>query len=172
MGIQSYFIEKKVRQSLQSTPKNNVEHHLNRINKVALIVDEKSGFNVKHFNALKDQLKLNETAISILTIKTKCPKDTEPEDFTFCVNKVNWFGRVKSDSYHSFIANDYDLMIDYVSSTSKYIQLIISSIKAPLKVGFAQNNSYFYNIILNIKPDNIEAFHKELIRYLNILKLL
>ena len=172
MGIQSYFIEKKIRQSLIEAKKNNSEHQLNKINKIALIVDENSDFNAHQFSSLVNQLQLEENNFDILSIKSKCNKGLDIKGYRFCTNEVNLFGHIKSESFITFIEKDYDLMIDYVSKKNKYNRLIIAQVKAPLKAGFAQNNPYFYNIILNIKPENIEEFNNELVRYLNILKLL
>ncbi len=172
MGIQSYFIEKKIKKLISREQSLQVKE-LSKINKVAILIDDTATFDDHQFKILKKMTPLKSDSFSMLAITHQKADDQKPRNhYILRINEINMFGAIKSDGFQEFIKEDYDLLIDYTDETERITRLVVAQIKAKLKAGFGSNSHEFYNIILNVKPDNVEAFNRELIRYLTILKVI
>ena len=66
-----------------------------------------------------------------------------------------------------FISND--VLISFYKQESLELNLITALSKANFKVGLARNDERLYDLIMDLKPKEIETFKKEFKKYLNIL---
>ena len=172
MGIQSYFIYKKIKSILLHQKMEADASELAKIQHVALMVDESSTFMYPHFKQLQKEMGLDDTHFSILTIKQKKSNYNEFKGVVLFTNEVNWKGKITSSEIKQFTDPAYDLLIDFIPQNSALKQLIVSQVKAKMKVGYAGNKSDFYNITMKVNPEAIELFITELVKYLAILKII
>ena len=172
MGIQNYFIDKRIAAVLKKTNKNSNVEVLSEILRVAIFVDEQSTFNEEKFRELQEIIDLDETHFSILTFKEKKASYNEFRGTVLFSNEINWQGKITSKDVRSYIKKPYDLLIDYTQEDSLTRQLVIAQIVAKMKVGFSEKKKLFYDLLISVSPKEIDLFNKELVRYLKILKLL
>jgi hypothetical protein len=172
MGIQNYFITKKINHNQRTKPLGKRKDVLQKVQKVALLVDEKTPFNDKYFKDLQKLMNLDDTHFHILTLKPKNSHYNEFKGNVVTTNEINWRGQIKSETYKDYVGAKYDLMIDFIYRDSLTTRLIMSDIDAILKVGYGENNSDFYNIILHVEQNDIDGFNQELVKYLKILNVL
>lgn len=172
MGIQNYFIDKRIEAALKKSDNKNNKALLAEILSVAIFVDEQSAFDEKKFRELQEIINLDETHFSILTFKEKKTSFNEFRGTVLFKNEVSWQGRITPKDVKSFIKKPYDLLIDYTHADSLMRQLVVAKIVAKMKVGYSEKKKKFYDLLISVSPKEIDLFNKELVRYLKILKLL
>lgn len=172
MGIQHYFIRKKIKLALTSHEMQLQKTELSKIRNVALLVDESSSFNYTFFKQLQKLMNLDDTHYNILTIKHKKSNYNEFKGVVLLTNEVNWKGDIQSAELHHFLDPHYDLLIDFIPQNSPLKQLIVAQVQAKMKVGYADNNPEFYNILMKVEPTLMDVFISELVKYLSILKII
>jgi hypothetical protein len=172
MGIQQYFIDKKIKEAEKKTKRLKEKSMLSKISSVAIFVDESTSFDDKKFIELQNIIKLDNTHFSILTYKDKKSNFNEFRGAVVLQNEINWQGKVTSIDVNSFLDKDFDLLIDYTLANNQKKQLIVAHIKAALKVGFLDDNDGLYDFMIEVNSTEISMFNKELVRYLEILKLI
>lgn len=172
MGIKNYFIYKKIKTALLSLKNLSTTSELSKIQKVAILVDESSAFNDTHYKNLQKKIGLDDSHFNILTIKKKNSNYNEFKGVVLLTNEVNWKGKINSTEIHHFTEPNYDLLIDFISKNSALKQLIITKVNAKMKVGYVNNNTDLYNIMMKVDSQKIDIFISELIKYLHILKII
>jgi len=172
MGIQNYFIDKRIDVALRKSNKNNNKALLSEILSVAIFVDEQSAFNEKGFRKLQEIINLDETHFSILTFKERETSFNEFRGTVLFQNEISRQGRIKPKDVRNFMKKPYDLFIDYTPTDSLIRQLVVAQIVAKMKVGYSEKKKKFYDLLISVSPKEIDLFNKELVRYLKILKLL
>lgn len=171
MGIQNYFIQKKIQKIIEKS-KTELKTTIQKINKIATIVDENSAFNYQFFKELQKKLQLDDTHFEILTIKHKKSNYNEFKGNVFLTNDINWKGDINTSEINDFLAQQYDLLIDTIAQDEPLKLLIVAQTKAVLKAGFATNNPELYNIQINVDAKRMDIFIDELVKYLKILKVI
>lgn len=97
------------------------------------------------------------------------------DDFSykhFTEKDINWQGIFKQPNFNSFLEQPLDLLIGYFNYSNLYLESAVLQSNAGLKVGFSGVNSKLYEIEITEKTSNLNAFAKELKKYLIILKKL
>jgi hypothetical protein len=168
MGIQSYFLRKKIK----AFSKQKASGYLTKVQKVAIIVDESSGFKHNHYKNLLKLMKLNDDQCNILTIKHKKSNYNEFKGIFLLKNEVNWKGEFRAKELQQFTDLNYDLLINFIPKHTALTELLVARVNALFKVGFAGGTKDFYNITFNIDAEKVDLFILELVKYLNILKVL
>ena len=172
MGIQQGFIERKIRKAQDESKKTIANRHLVEINKIAIFVDEESKFDDKEFKTLQKLFKLRNSHFHILTYKEKKSNYNEFRGAVLVKGTINWRGVITSKSVNRFLEESYDLLIDYTQADNAIKELVVSLIKAKLKVGYAETKDELYDIMISVISSEIELFNKEMINYLKIMKLI
>jgi len=172
MGIQQFFIDKKIKEVASKSKSLKEQLLLSKISKVAIFVDETTAFDDEKFIELQNIIKLDNTHFSILTYKDKKSNFNEFRGAVILQNEVNWQGKVTSKEVKAFLDNEFDLLIDYTLANNQKKQLIVAHIQAALKVGFLDTNDSLYDFMVDIESSEVSLFNKELVRYLTILKLI
>ncbi len=172
MGIQQYYIDKKIKKALKRAAEIKLKNSLSIINKIAIFVDEESLFDEKEYRNLQRLIKRDETHFSIVTIKKKKTSFNEFRGVVVVENDINWQGRITSKEVISFLNNKYDLLIDYTLANTKEKQLIVSIINASFKVGYINEKEELYDFMIDVSRSKIALFNKEMVHYLAILELI
>jgi hypothetical protein len=171
MGIQQNIIAKKIKQALKKK-KGETNQIIKKIDKIAIFVDEESNFDENQFKNLQRLINLDYTHFNILTYKDKASTFNKFRGAVVLKSDVNWLGKIGCSNVLDFLSESYDLLIDYTQADNRIKQLIVASIKASLVVGYADKKDELYDFMISINTKEIEIFNKEMIHYLNILKLL
>ncbi len=100
-------------------------------------------------------------------------KGQAPEFYGICDEKS--FGlnaRIKSEALNKFVNREFDLLIDYCDPNLLYPKVIMLKSKARLKAGFEDETNFFNDISIKTPGNDIDTFNAELVKYLQILKLI
>lgn len=96
-----------------------------------------------------------------------------PENHKICDEGCfGLFGKIKSLSLERFVNKKFDLMINYCEPDLVYAQIIMLRSKARLKAGFEDENNFFNDIAIKTAGNKIDTFNTELVKYLQLLKLI
>ncbi|WP_299365846.1 hypothetical protein [Winogradskyella sp.] len=88
-----------------------------------------------------------------------------PKDF-------GWKGKINNTELQLFINEAYDVLISYYKEENLQLNTITAASKANLKVGLSRNDERLYDLIIDVKPKEVQIFKEEFKKYLNILNKL
>jgi len=172
MGIQQYYIDKKIKRALKKAIQVKDKTSLSRIKRIAIFVDENSAFDSIAYKKLQNLFKLDSTHFKILTYKDKKSSYNEFNGVVVIENDINWQGNINSKDVNDFLNNSFDILIDYTQHNNQSIQLIVAKIDSKLKVGYKDKNDELYDFMINVGTSEINMFNKEMIYYLSIMNLI
>lgn len=90
----------------------------------------------------------------------------------FIPKNIGWKGKIESVDLETFIKADFDVLISYYNQNQVELNLITVLSKAKFKIGLANVDDRFYDLIINVKTDQFNIFKTELKKYLKILNLI
>ena len=100
-------------------------------------------------------------------------KDGAPETYRSCSEKdFGMFGKIKSEGLNRFVKRDFDLLINYCEPSHLYPKVIMLRSIAKMRAGFDHESNFFNDISIKVQGNDIDTFNKELLKYLQILKLI
>jgi len=82
------------------------------------------------------------------------------------------YGKIKAPALSNFVEKKFDLLINYCDANLVYDQIIVFRSAAGLKVGFEHEENHFNDISFKVDGNKIDTFNNELVKYLEILKLI
>ena len=110
-----------------------------------------------------------ESDIKVLVFKNKIKKN-EVFDFpVFSHKDLSWRGTVDKKEVNDFIAEPFDLLINYYDTEKAALLLVSHLCKASFKVGFASIDKRLNHFMINTNAENHKVFMDELFKYLKIL---
>jgi hypothetical protein len=164
--LKNFFTQKIVKKSI-----DNVNHvPLNKtIQTVGIIFDE-SYFYEKE--ALVQELIHNgiqESNVKVLVFKDKIKKKETFDYPTFCHKDLSWTATFEKSDVKEFVAQKFDLLINYYDTEKSALLLVSNQSKANFKVGFSSIDSKLNHFMINTNAENYKVFIEELFKYLRIL---
>jgi hypothetical protein len=164
--IKNFFTKKIVKNTL-----SNVKHiPTNDLIKTVGIIFDESYFYEKE--ALIQELIANgiaESNIQILVFKDKIKKN-EVFDFpVFSHKDLSWTATFDKSEVKDFIAQKFDLLINYYDTEKSALLLVSNHSKASFKVGFSSIDKKLNHFMINTNAENYKVFIDELFKYLKIL---
>ena len=100
-------------------------------------------------------------------------KGTAPDFYQYCSEKdFGLFGKIKSEALNKFVHRDYDLLVNYCDPALLFPKVIMLRSVAKMRAGFENEAIFFNDIAINVSGNDIDGFNRELIKYLQILKLI
>ncbi len=177
MQLQPHMFERLKRRSLKKVTERNLAHRdLSQLNStlktLGFIVDEKL---IQDFEPLYDfyvEFKLLPKDVKVFTfieVKKKLPSllqnQVQSKDF-------NWKGEMHNQNAKEFLDKDFDVLVGYYEGKHEFLDAMISQSNAKFKVGLAGGDKRLFDLLISVKPNEIETFKIELKKYLEILKKL
>jgi hypothetical protein len=104
-----------------------------------------------------------------LVFKNKIKKNEVFDYPTFSHKDLSWRATVDKKEVKDFVAQPFDLLINYYD-TEKVALLLVSHLsKANFKVGFASIDKRLNHFMIDTNAENYKVFMDELFKYLKIL---
>lgn len=150
---------------------SNVKHTASDkvIKTVGIIFDETYFYEREAMVAELINNGIAENDIKILVFKNKIKKNEVFDYPVFSNRDLSWHGTVDKKEVNDFIAEPFDLLINYYD-TEKVALLLVSHLsKASFKVGFASIDKRLNHFMINTNAENYKVFMDELFKYLKIL---
>lgn len=139
------------------------------IKKVGLIVDETEGLQKQNILDLLVKHNIDAKNITVLRFKKSINTTEKLSTDLFCYNDIDWFGNFKKASITDFIAQPFDMLINYFENEKTPLMHVALQSKAKFKVGFSSVDHRLNQIIIRSNPANYTIFVTELFKYLKIL---
>lgn len=164
--IKNFFTKKIVKNSLANVkliPSTNV------IKTVGIIFDETYFYERE---ALVQELVKNsiqEKEIKVLVFKNKIKKNEQFDYPTFSHKDLSWTATFDKSEVKDFIAQKFDLLINYYDTEKPPLLLVTNQSKASFKVGFASIDKKLNHFMIHTNAENYKVFMDELFKYLKIL---
>lgn len=143
------------------------ESSSNKIKNILILLDDIS-LKDEILANIKNNLGVQGDAIKTLIFIQKTPK-IKDDNLIFTSKDFGWYGKINNEELKSILTKKYDLLINYSKVDNLYNNLLLLHSKAAFKVGFANLDNRFYNLLIDCKSSEIELFTKELKKYLEIL---
>ncbi len=164
--LKNFFTKKIVKDTIL-----NVKHIESDdcIKTVGIIFDE-SYFYEKE--ALVQELVKNgilESNIKILVFKDKIKKNELFDYPTFSHKDLSWTATFDKSEVKDFIAQKFDLLINYYDTEKSALLLVSNQSKASFKVGFSSIDKKLNHFMIDTNAENYQIFIEELFKYLKIL---
>ncbi len=140
-----------------------------KVKKVLIFLDDNV---VKELvvSELATMLKISESDIKVVVFQKKMKKETVTGDI-ITPKDFGWYGKIDNEKLKNILTNKYDLLINYSKVDNVYLNILLLQCNAIFSVGFADMDKRLYDLMIRCEPDEIDLFHKELIKYLIILKI-
>jgi hypothetical protein len=161
------FLTKKIINKLLSNVKAIPNDGI--ITTVGIVYDE-SNFSERE-DLVSELIKngIKENAIKVLVFRDKIKKNEVFDYPVFCNNDMSWSATFDKKEVVSFVAIDFDLLINYYDVEKVPLLLVSHISKAKFKVGFATIDKRLNHFIINVSANNRSVFMEELFKYLKIL---
>ncbi len=141
-----------------------------RIESVGIVLNMSEYNDFESFRIFFEELKINPNKIKIIGF-VEDPKLLEmSRELLFSEKQIGWKGKIKNNELQSFLNTPFDILVSYFKNDNLELNLILALSKANFKVGISNKDERFYDLILNVLPNQFNVFTKELIKYLTILK--
>ena len=164
--LKNFFTQKIVKKSLL-----NVKHiHANEYIKTVGIIFDESYFQDRE--ALVQELVKNNIKISdvkVLVFKDKIKKNEIFDYPTFSNKDLSWTATFDKSEVKDFIAQKFDLLINYYDTEKSALLLVSNQSKASFKVGFSSIDKKLNHFMITTNAENYKVFVEELFKYLKIL---
>ena len=150
---------------------SNVKHFASdKVIKTVGIIFDESYFYERE--ALVNELikkGIAEKGIKILVYKDKIKKNETFDYPVFSYKDLSWTGTVDKKEVKNFVAEPFDLLINYYDTEKVALLLVSHSSKASFKVGFAAVDKRLNHFMIDTNAENYKVFMDELFKYLKIL---
>ena len=164
--FKNFYIKKYVKNKLSNV--TNLFQNA-KVTTVGILVDE-TLFNKKE--ALIDQLVNNGidfNNIRLLVFKDKIQKKETYNYPIFSQSDLSLIGKIINKDAEAFIAEPFDLLINYYDLEKVSLIIVTNESKAKFKVGFESIDKRLNHFIIESKIEDYGIFVTELFKYLKIL---
>ena len=172
-----YFLARKVKKYISSKKRIIKLKEFDDIRTVGVLFDASDEDKYKRAaHLIRHMQSLNKKVNAIGLIKQK--EDPHYLDNALSYNyirikDVNWFYFAKKEFVDDFINSEFDLLIDLNFEKHASLRFITQSSMAHCKFGLNQGeDDKIYDFMLEgIPPDNMSMFLKQLLHYLELIKI-
>lgn len=164
--LKNLFTKKIVKNTLSNVKNTSSDDF---IKTVGIIFDETYFYEKE---ALVQELVNNgilENRIQILVFKDKIKKNEVFDYPTFSHKDLSWTATFDKSEVKDFIAQKFDLLINYYDTEKSALLLVSNQSKASFKVGFSSIDKKLNHFMIDTNAENYKVFIEELFKYLKIL---
>jgi hypothetical protein len=112
---------------------------------------------------------IRENKIKFITFITDEKMKPNPWDSYFSSKDFGWKGKVNSVDVQEFIEAKFDALISYYKQDNLELNAVTALSKADFKIGISGKDQRLHDFIIDVKPNQINVFKKEILKYLKIL---
>lgn len=138
------------------------------LNRIGFIVDLKLLNRPDYKESLMKAFGVKEEETEIIVLPLLKNAKSEPGgDRIFTTKQISVGGNVKAGSdAEDFLSDSFDLLVSYYVHTPPEVLLLSAAAKAKLKVGFAAEENFVNDLSVDINPEDVVEFAKEVKKYL------
>jgi len=150
----------------------NREFDLSSINRVGVLAELSLIQTYDFTKRLSQGLNLRQEDMKVFLFDA-VGKGQAPEFYGMCDEKsFGLYAKIKSEALNKFVSREFDLLINYCDPELLYPKVIMLKSKTQLRAGFEDDSNFFNDISVKTPANDIDTFNAELVKYLQILKLI
>ncbi|MEZ4796451.1 MAG: hypothetical protein R2785_04715 [Flavobacteriaceae bacterium] len=135
---------------------------------VGVIFNHDEFKNYDQIRGLFKSIGINENRVKFLTFITDEKSRPNSWDAYFYPENFGWNGKIEGADLVDFVNEPFDVLISYYQNEELELNLATTLSKANFKIGITNKDERLYDFIINIKPNQINVFKNELIKYLKV----
>tara|TARA_R110002073_G_scaffold335320_1_gene526992 strand:+ start:5860 stop:6378 length:519 start_codon:yes stop_codon:yes gene_type:complete len=147
----------------------NVTVDSRKIESIGIILSFDEFNKYETFTSLFKELKIMENKTKFIAFITDEKLTPNSWDAFFNPKNFGWSGKIDNVELQEFVNTEFDALISYYKEDSLELNLVTTLSKANFKIGISGNDERLHDFIIDVKPDQIELFKMELIKYLKVL---
>ena len=165
--------QKKLKKIITKNLTNrDISQRNKKIKTLGFLIDESLQINDEELYNFSKEFNLQYKDIKIfkyIQLKKKVPtlQDNQVSNKDF-----SWNGTLKNVSAQEFLNRNFDMLVVLQKDKNVYIDYMVSQSKAKFKVGLTPVNIALFDLIIQLKPTQLELFKTELEKYLTALNKL
>ncbi len=163
--IKNFFTQKIVKKSLSNARLIDG----GTIKTVGIIFDESYFYEREALVGELVQNGIEKEHISVLVFKNKIKKNEKFDYPVFSHKDLSWTATFSNSEVKAFMAQPFDLLINYYDTEKSALLLVSNQSKAKFKAGFASIDKKLNHFMINTNAENYKVFVGELFKYLKIL---
>ncbi|SCX88658.1 DUF6913 domain-containing protein [Flavobacterium caeni] len=164
--IKNFFTQKIVKKSLSNAKLDAAQE---TIKTVGIIFDESYFYEKQALMAELVKNGIQENHIKVLVFKNKIKKNEQFDYPVFSHKDLSWQATFHNSAVKEFIAQRFDLLINYYDVEKSALMIVSNQSKAKFKVGFASIDKKLNHFMIDTAAENYQLFVEELFKYLKIL---
>jgi hypothetical protein len=164
--IKDFFVKRILKKNFQST-RSSLGSDI--IRTVGLLVDESSSLAANIIVASLISQGILKQNIDVLVYNEKQKKDKNHKLPSYSIGDLNWDGSLRSGTANEFIANEFDLLINYYELEKAALLAVSYNSKANFTVGFSTVDKQLNDLIIKTAAEDQLVFINETFKYLKIL---
>lgn len=168
------FLKRFKKKSIQKYT-NNILNHRNTDVKDGKIESVGIILNLEEYNEHENLLLffknngIRENKIKFITFIDDDRNKPNTWDSYFSPSDFGWKGKLNSVELQDFVDTKFDALISYYKKDNLELNTVSALSEANFKIGISDKDVRLNDFIINIKPNQIDIFKKEFLKYLKTL---
>ena len=143
-----------------------------KIEFVGIIINLNEFDDFEAFRIFFGDLKINPNKIKIAAYTDDSKLASSSIELLFSPKDFGWKGKLKNNELETFTKTEFDALISFYKEDNLELNVVTALSKANFKIGISDKDERLHDLIIDVKPQELDLFEKELIKYLTILKKL
>lgn len=144
----------------------------NKVKTVAVLLNADEFSDFESFRQYFKALGLTSPKHKVIAFTKDDKYESSQWESYFSPKDFGWKGKINSTDLQLFIDEAFDVLISYYKDENLQLNFITAASQANLKVGLCRKDERLYDLIIDVKPKEIDIFKTEFKKYLNILNKL
>ena len=171
LNLKKKTADKFIKNKQKNTPESK-KSEVRRIRNVGILAEIGLYRSYDFTKRLSAELGIQEEYLTVLLFDPS-GKDEALDHYKVCNEKsFGLYGKIKGVALSHFVEKKFDLLINYCEPDLVYPRIIMIESRAGLKAGYDHEKNFYNDISIRIPGNKIDTFNAELIKYLQILKLI
>lgn len=141
----------------------------NKIESVGIILNLDEFNEYDNLRLFLKNIGIRENKVKFITFITDEKSAPNSWDSYFNPKNFGWNGKIKNVELQEFINTKFDALISYYKEDRLELNTVTALSKANFKIGISSNDQRLNDFIIDVKPNQINIFKKEIIKYLKVL---
>ena len=164
------FKEKSIRKYINKILDNRkTSVNSNKIESIGVILNLEEFNEHENLTFFFKNIGIRENKIKFITYVPKEEMKPNTWDSYFNPNDFGWKGKLNNVELQEFVKTKFDALISYYKEDNLELNAVTTLSKANFKIGISGNDQRLNDFIIDVKPNQINVFKQELVKYLKTL---
>jgi hypothetical protein len=137
---------------------------------IGVLVDLDAFDRAERFHEFSESFGLRPNAVKVIGYRSFYDTNSPYSTPVFSDKDLGWNGAIHNSYVNEFLSREYDLLVNYYSKPNLMLQLMSIKTRARLRVGLAEVEMDYNDLILEVAMGDFATFRDELHKYLKVMK--